>query len=227
MNTNTNPQQPTVIQDNNENKLSEQSSSDTSLESISTEPNTEISPDLTPDSVSTHLESTDYSNNFQSSDQPIESEKKEDQSQNEPVIEQETSQSDVKTPEVIPKSNVVEPTETPPITVNIPVKKDIIKAESKTQKHYENIIKEANNIRRQFTKKRRTMSTWEDNEKHEWRTTISDTLISIIRQAKNKHTLKHHHVKLKSMRNLFNHYLNSLSASNIFKKNITKKRSKK
>jgi hypothetical protein len=227
MNTNTNPQQPIVIQDDNENKLSEKSSSDTSLESISTEPNTEISPDLTPDSVSTDLESTDYSNDFQSSSQPIESEEKGDKSQNEEVIEQETTQSDTETPEVIPKSEVVEPTETPPITVNIPVKKDIIKAESKTRKHYENIIKQANNIRRQFTKKRRTMSTWDDNKKHEWRTKISDTLIAVIRQAKNKYTLKHHHVKLKSMRNLFNHYLNSLSASNISKKNITEKKLKK
>jgi hypothetical protein len=224
---NTNSKQPIVIQDDNENKLSEQSTSDTSVESISTEPNTEISHDLTPDSVSTDLESIDYSNDFQPSDQPIESEEKKDQSQNKPVIEQETAQSDVAIPEVIPKSDIVEPPETPPITVTIPVKKDIIKAESKTRKHYENIIKEANNIRRQFTKKRRTMSTWDDNKKHEWRTKISDTLIAVIRQAKNKYTLKHHHVKLKSMRNLFNHYLNSLSASNISKKNTTEKKSKK
>jgi hypothetical protein len=226
MNINQPAQQVPIIQDENENKLTDSSTADTSTESVSTDASTNISQESPADTVSTNLDSNEYNEDFQSEDQSVQSEIEGNQSQNKPVIEQETEQSDIATPEVNPKSDV-KPTETPPINVNIPVKKDITKAESKTQKHYENIIKKANNIRRKFTKKQKTMSTWDDNKKHEWRTNISDTLISIIRQAKNKHTLKIHHKQLKSMRNLFNHYLNKLSTSNQSRKSKTEKISKK
>ena len=197
MNINQPAQQVPIIQDENENKLTDSSNANTSTESVSTEASTNISQESPADTVSTNLDSNEYNEDFQSEDQSVQSEIEGNQSQNKPVIEQETAQSYIATPEVNPKSDVVDPTETPPINLNIPVKKDIMKAESKTQKHYENIIKKANNIRQQFTKKRRTMSTWDDNKKHEWRTNISDTLISIIRQTKNKHTLKNHHKQLK------------------------------
>ena len=207
------PQQPQVIKDDNENKLAESSTSDTSAESVSTEANTVISPDVTPDSVSTNLDSTEYKEDFQSSDQSVP-----------PTVEEDQSQPVVAAPVV------AAPVETPPLTVDLPVKTNVVKTENKTQKQYDIIINQANNLRRQFTKKRKTMSTWDDNKKHEWRTKISDTLIAIIRQSKNKHTLKQHHGKINSMRNLFNHYLNSLSTSkqsNQHKKNKSEKKSEK
>ena len=220
---NANPN-PTVIQDENENKLAESSNVDTSTETVSTEGNTNISPDLTPDmsstgsadTVSTDLDSNEYKEDFQSSEQSVPSEIEVDQSQTQPVA----------APVAAPVP-VAQPVETPPLKVDLPVKTDNIKMVSKTQKHYDMIINKANNLRKQFTKKRKNMSTWDDNNKHEWRNKISDTLIAVIRQAKNKHTLKHHHVKLKSMRNLFNHYLNSLSTSKQSKKSRIEKKSKK
>jgi hypothetical protein len=212
MNTNNAPQpDPIVIQDENENKLNESSTAETSAETVSTEANTDLSPDLTPESVPTELDSTEYKDDFQSSDQSVEGNKS-------PVVEP------VETQVVEPvEAPVVAPVETPPINVNVPVKTNTIKPLSKTQKQYDAIIKKANNLRKQFSKTRKTMPTWDDNKTHDWRTQLADTLISVIRQEKNKQTLKHHHKKLKSMSNLFNHYLNSLYSSKHSIKNKSKK----
>jgi len=219
---NANQPDTTIIKDDNEDKLVEQSSTDTSTESVSTEANMDISPELTPESVSTNLDSTEYKEDFQSSDQSVPSEIEEDQSQIKNQ-QQELSQSVLPEAEVDPNAQ----NETPPLTVDLPVKTDNNKIVSKTQKNYDIIINKANNIRKQFTKKRKDMHTWDDIQRHEWRNKISDTLIKIIRQSKNKNTLKHHHVKLKSMRNVFNFYLNRLSTSKQSAKNRTEKKSKK
>jgi len=210
-----NQSDPIVINDDNQDKLNESPSTETSTESISTEVNSNVSPDQTPESVSTNLDSMEYKDDFQSTDQSIPSEIERDQSQTQNVVEPVTAP--VATPLQV---------ETPPLSVNLPVKTDN-KMVSKTQKQYDTIINKANNIRKQFSKTRKTMPTWDDNKKHDWRNKISDTLIAVIRQAKNKHTLKHHHGKLKSMRNLFNHYLNSLSTSKQSAKNRREKKSKK
>jgi len=213
---NVNQQEP-IIQDKNENKLNESSSANTSPESVSTAA-TDISPDVTPESVPTNLDSKEYTEDFQSSEEPVPSEIEGDASQE--VVAPTEAEAETETP-------TETPTDTPAQTVDLPVKNDIVKTENKTQKQYDMIIHKANNLRKQFTKKRKTMHAWDDNKKHEWRTNISDTLISVIRQSKNKHTLKHHHVKLHSMRNLFNHYLNSLSTSKQSKKGRTEKKQKK
>jgi hypothetical protein len=212
-------QEPIVIQDENENKLSESSTADTSTETVSTDANTIISSESPADTVSTDIDSSEYKEDFQSAEQSMPSETESSESQTQEVV-------DVEEPVLAP-ATVPAPIESPPLRVDLPVKTDNIKTVSKTQKQYDIIINKANNLRKQFTKKRKNMSTWDDNNKHEWRNKISDTLIAVIRQAKNKHTLKHHHVKLRSMRNLFNHYLNTFSSSKQSKKSRIEKKSKK
>jgi hypothetical protein len=195
MNTNPNDiNQP--ITDPNVERLGETSNEDNSIKTELS--NLEPPSESTPESVSTDMTPSNYSEEFENLS-------------TEPVV----GDSDKVGPSEIA---VKQPTETPPLTVNVPVKPDNLKLVSKTQKHYSDIINKANNLRKQFTKTRKTMNTWDHNKMHEWRSKISDTLISVIRLAKNKHTIKHHHVKLKLVRNLFNHYLNSLSTSKQSKK---------
>jgi hypothetical protein len=209
-----------VITDPNVEKLSEPSNEDNSIKTELS--NAEPSSENTPESVSTDMTPSNYSEEFETvSTEPVVEESNDNK---EPDVNIVKEPNDKQEPDV----NIVkEPTETPPLTVNVPEKTDNLKLVSKTQKQYDMIINQANNIRRQFTKKRKTMSTWDHNKKHEWRNKISDILISVIRQAKNKNTLKHHHGKLKSVRNLFNHYLNSLSTSKQTKKSRRESKSKK
>jgi hypothetical protein len=216
MNTNPNvvKEQP-IITDPNVDKLSETTNED---DSIKTElSDNETSNENTPESVSTDMTPSNYTENFENLSNNTSQESTPEKLDDTPTTEPKPMINDV----------VEAPTETPPITVSLPVKTDNLKMISKTQKQYDMIMNQASNVRRQFTKKRKTMSTWDHNKKHEWRNKISDALISVIRQSKNKNTLKHHHGKLKSMRNLFNHYLNSLSSSNQSKKSRTEKKSKK
>jgi hypothetical protein len=208
MNTNPNDINQPIITDPNIERLGETSSEDHSIktELSSVEPASEN----TPESVSTDMTPSNYSEKFETLS-------------TEPGVED----SDKVGPSEPDVNTVKQPTETPPLTVNVPVKPDNLKLVSKTQKHYSDIINKANNLRKQFTKTRKTMHTWDHNKMHEWRSKISDTLISVIRLAKNKHTIKHHHVKLKLVRNLFNHYLNSLSTSKQSKKSRRENKSKK
>jgi hypothetical protein len=207
MNTNPNDiNQP--ITDPNVERLGETSNENNSIKTELS--NIEPSSENTPKSISTDMTPSNYSEEFENLS-------------TEPVV----GESDKVVPSETDINIVKQPTETPPLTVNIPVKTDNLKLVSKTQKHYSDIINKANNLKKQFTKTRKTMNMWDHNKMHEWRSKISDTLISVIRLAKNKHTIKHHHVKLKLVRNLFNHYLNNLSTSTQSKKSRRENKSKK
>jgi len=202
-------EKPIVIKDENQDKLTESS---TSNESIPSEATTVVSDGSEPQTVSTDMGMS--SENSEPVDSQPNSEQTSDSngSETQPPAGSETQP---------PAGPEAEPTiETEPQPIAIPVNEN--KPESKTKKHYDQIINKANNVKSQFTKKRRTMSSWDDKEKQEWRVKLSDTLINIIRQSKNKNTLKHHHGKLKSMRNLFNYYLNNLSNSGQPKKTKSK-----
>ena len=192
--------QPTATDPNKAN-LGETSSENNSIKTEIS--NFETSSENTPDSVSTDMTPSNYSEDFEnnSNNTSTDSDVKksnEAPSNEAPIIDQNQTTDGV----------MKEPIETPPIKANIPVKTDNIKTVSKTQKHYNSIVNKADNIRKKFTKTRKTMPTWDSNKMHEWRSIISDTLISVIRVSKNKHTLKQHHGKLKKIRNLLNHYLN-------------------
>ena len=205
---NTEEEKPVVIKDENEDKLAEPSISN---ESIPSEATTVVSDGSEPQTVSTDMGMS--SENFE----PVDSQPNSEQMSDSNVSEAQP-----------PAGSETQPpagSETEPQPIAIPVKES--KPESKTKKHYDHIINKANNVKSQFTKKRRTMSTWDDKEKQEWRVKLSDTLINIIRQSKNKNTLKHHHGKLKSMRNLFNYYLNSLSSSSSKQPKKTKSKNSK
>jgi len=216
---NTEEEKHIVITDKNQNKLAESS---TSNESIPSEATTVVSDGSEPQTVSTDMgmssENSEPVDSQPNSEQTSDSNGSESQppagSETQPPAGSETQP---------PAGSETQPpagSETEPQPIAIPVNEN--KPESKTKKHYDQIINKANNVKSQFTKKRRTMSTWDDKEKQEWRVKLSDTLINIIRQSKNKNTLKHHHGKLKSMRNLFNYYLNNLSNSGQPKKTKSK-----
>jgi hypothetical protein len=206
---NTEEEKPVVIKDENEDKLAEPS---TSNESIPSEATTVVSDGSEPQTVSTDMGMSSENS------EPVDSQPNSEQMSDSNVSELQPSTGSETQPPAGPEA---EPTaETEPQPIAIPVNEN--KPESKTKKHYDQIINKANNVKSQFTKKRRTMSTWDDKEKQEWRVKLSDTLINIIRQSKNKNTLKHHHGKLKSMRNLFNYYLNNLSNSGQPKKTKSK-----
>jgi len=112
------------------------------------------------------------------------------------------------------------PYETQPIPVTVPIKNENeqINTESKTKKNYEAFINKVNKTKNQFTHKRKEIMKWDDKQKHEWRTKLSNTLIDIVRKSKNSQTHKIHHTQLSRMRNEFNHYLNRLSSSKSSKK---------
>jgi hypothetical protein len=97
---------------------------------------------------------------------------------------------------------------------------------NKTKKHYNDVIINARNIKKRFTSKRKNISTWNENDKHKWRNELSDSLIGIVKQYKNKNTYKHHHIQLRSLRNSMNHYLNYVEGSRKHNKDNNKTKKK-
>lgn len=208
MNTNENQVEPENVQisDPNENKLSQNSSNETI--------NTELSTESQPESVSTNLDS--------SYDTPADASAVSDTQTD--VNTNTDADADAVVPGEQPNNeSQLNESETPPISTTIPLQKQ--QTESKTKKAYHDLLNKSNRTRKHFSKVEKKLDELDKKSKHELRVEISDLLISILRQEKNKSSHKHHTKKLNIMRNLFNGYLNSLTFSK--KQKTMKNKSKK
>lgn len=94
---------------------------------------------------------------------------------------------------------------------------------NKEMEHYNTIIKDAMKLKHKFTKKHQK---WNDVEKQEWRTKLSNSFIKLLQVSKHKNTYKVHHVQINKLRNKFNHYLNKMNGITKKQKNGKSKKSK-